>query len=108
MGGNGGRRFARILETIRAAIRTGAYEVTIPHFLQEMAADDLIFEEVETAILTGSIVRRFKDPSGARYVIRGKVPDGRLIEVVGRLKAVGRLLLITVYELRENDDESNE
>lgn len=90
----------KILQQIRVAVWQGTYEVTIPHFFEELADDDLLLQDAETALLVGDIVRRLTDdPRGTRYVIRGKIHDGRVIEVVVRMKARQRPLFITVYVL---------
>ena len=39
-----------VLDTIQEKIRTQEYEFTIPHFFEEMADDDLIFDDIEMAI----------------------------------------------------------
>jgi hypothetical protein len=46
-----------VIERIRKKIRDGDYEITIPHFFEEMAEDDLIFADIETAIANGRVRR---------------------------------------------------
>jgi hypothetical protein len=53
-------------------LRAGEYEFAIPHFFEEMANDDLVFADIEKAIATGQIRRRFRrDARGIRYEIVG-------------------------------------
>lgn len=59
----------RILESIRECIREGRYDET-DHAWDEMADDNLLLVDVETAILTGEIVRvDTDDPRGTVYVV---------------------------------------
>jgi hypothetical protein len=81
-------------------MRNGEYEFAIPHFFEEMADDDLILPDIEMAIAHGTIRRRFRrDPRGTRYEVVGPTTDGRDIAVICRIKATGKLLLITTYAL---------
>lgn len=69
-------------------------------FFEEMANDNLIFADIEAAILGGRIRRRFtRDPRGIRYEVVGPSLDGRKIAVICRIKNTGKLLLITTYAL---------
>jgi hypothetical protein len=89
-----------IIDVIRRKVRDGDYEFAIPHFFEEMINDDLIFADIETAIATGRIRRRFtRDPRGARYEIIGRATDKREIAVICRLKETGKLLFITTFAL---------
>jgi hypothetical protein len=82
-------------------VRHGEYEFAIPHFFEEMANDDLLFADIETAIATGRIRKRFRrDPRGLRYEIVGAATDEREIAVICRLKETGKLLFITTYALK--------
>jgi phage/plasmid primase-like uncharacterized protein len=69
------------------------------HAMEEMAEDNLDIEDVEQAILTGTIHRIERDdPRGTRYVVQGGALDGvTLVGVVGRFTASERYLIITVY-----------
>ena len=88
------------LDTIRKKVRSREYEFTLPHFLQEMANDDLVSADIESAITDGRIRRRFsRDARGMRYEVVGPAMDGRQVAVVCRIKETGRLLLITVYAI---------
>ena len=89
-----------IIHTIRRKMRNGEYEFAIPHFFEEMANDDLIFPDIEMAMAHGIIRRRFtRDPRGTRYEVVGPTTDGRTIAVICRIKATGKMLLITTYVL---------
>lgn len=82
--------------TIRKKLATGDYEMTIPHFIEEMAEDYLTFADIEMAVANGKVRRRFsRDPRGTRYEVVGPATDGRPLAVVCRLKTTGKLLLIT-------------
>lgn len=87
-----------IIHTIREKITRQEYEVTIPHFFEEMAEDNLTFEDIEMVIANGRIRRKFtRDPRGTRYEVVGAATDGREIAVICRIKGTGKLLLITTY-----------
>lgn len=81
-------------------MRDGDYEFAIPHFFEEMANDDLLFADIEKAIASGRIRRRFtRDPRGARYEVVGSAIDNRGVAVICRIKDTGKLLFITTYLL---------
>lgn len=87
-----------IIDTIRRKVRAHEYEFAVPHFFEEMANDDLVFADIETAIANGGVRRRFShDPRGRRHEVVGPAADGRRIAVVCRIKATGKLLFITTY-----------
>ncbi|MEW6066993.1 MAG: DUF4258 domain-containing protein [Nitrospirota bacterium] len=89
-----------IIHIIREKIKGQEYEFTIPHFFEEMANDNLTFEDIEIAICNGRINRKFtRDPRGTRYEVIGSAIDGRKIAVICRIKNTGKLLLITTYAL---------
>ena len=89
-----------VINTIREKLKKGEYEFTT-HFLEEMANDDLSFDDIKIAILKGKRNKTFtNDPIGPRYKIVGYAIDGRPIAVICRNRSTGMLLLITVYVLR--------
>lgn len=47
----------RIIDKIRNAIRTGNYDVTY-HAVEEMAEDKIGILDVESAVLSGKIIKR--------------------------------------------------
>lgn len=89
-----------IIDRIRNKILSGEYEFSIPHFFEEMIADELSFSDIKNAILKGRIGRKFtRDPRGIRYEVIGLARDGRKIAVICRIKITGKLLFITTYVL---------
>ena len=76
------------------------------HAMEEMAEDDLDVDDVESAILCGTIVRIERDdPRGTKYVIHGLAVDGiTFVGAVGRFSSTERLLIITVYEVTELEE----
>lgn len=70
------------------------------HADEEMGNDELTIFDVESAILTGRITARQRDWETAelKYVIRGLAIDGiRIVTVVVKRGATGKLVIITVY-----------
>jgi len=92
--------FEKILRAMREKVRVQNYVMTL-HSEEEMSNDDLSIYDVERGILTGKIVERQKDLVSAdwKYRIRGKTIAGDEIEVIAKLGASGRLVIITVYLL---------
>jgi hypothetical protein len=89
-----------VIAKIRKKVIDKEYEFTIPHFFEEMAADDLEFADIKRAIETGRIRQKFtRDPRGTRYEIVGRSTDEREIGVICRIKSTGKLLFVTVYAL---------
>lgn len=89
-----------VIETIREKVRQGQYEFAVPHFFEETTNDDLIFADIEAAVATGRVRRRFtRDPRGVRYEVVGRATDGRQVAVICRIKETGKLLFITTYAL---------
>jgi len=87
---------------IRKKVADGDYEFTVPHFFEEMADDDLIFPDIEMAIVQGRVHRKFtRDPRGTRYEIVGPTIDDREIAIICRIKSTGKLLFITTYTAEE-------
>ena len=90
----------RTIDSLRKKVMAGEYEFAIPHFFEEMANDDLDLIDIETAIASGHIRRRFtKDVRGTRYEVVGNTADGRQIGIVCRIKENGRVLFITTYAI---------
>ena len=71
------------------------------HAAEEMAEDDLDILDIEQAILSGQVVRRQKDElRGTKYVVEGFATDGTTsVGVVGRFLSRERYLIITIYEI---------
>ena len=76
------------------------------HAMQEMAEDGLDVEDVERAILRGTIIRMERDdPRGTKYVIHGLAVNGiTLIGAVGRFTSTQRFLIVTTYEVTEPEE----
>ncbi len=92
------RNILSVIDKIRKKIIDKEYEFAIPHFFEEMAADDLEFTDVKRAVETGGIRRKLtRGPRGTRYEIVGRSTDEREIGVICRIKSTGKLLFITVY-----------
>lgn len=89
-----------LIEKIRDAIRSGNYDMS-HHAVDEMAEDNLRIADVESAVLTGEIVRKqIDDPRGTKYVIQGLCSvQSTTVGVVGRFKETGVFLIITVYAI---------
>ena len=70
------------------------------HADEEMDEDGLTVFDVESAILTGSIIEQQRDRQTRerKYVVRGEAVDGRMIEVVGKVSRTGRLVILTTYK----------
>ena len=63
------------LEELRRAVREGRYELTL-HAIDEAANDDLHVVDLESAVLTGSLLRTEDDSAcGPKYVIEGMAAD---------------------------------
>ena len=89
-----------VIDIIREKVRNQEYEFAIPHFFEEMANDELIFADIETAVANGRIRRRFtRDSRGIRYEVGGIATDGRQIATICRIKETGKLLFVTAYAL---------
>ena len=90
--------FDRILNQMRDRIRTRRYIMTI-HTEEEMDNDDLTIFDIESVVLTGTIVERQKDATtrGPKYVVRGKALSGDRAAVVARIGRTKKLIFITVY-----------
>jgi len=75
------------------------YYVTTHHASREMDEDELTIFDVECGILTGKIVERQRDPETKefKYRIAGKTPEGVRIELIAKIGATGKLVIITVY-----------
>jgi len=89
----------RTIDKLRKQVTEQKYLISV-HANEEMSNDDLMAVDVENAILTGKIAKRFtKDPRGPRYEVVGQSSDGRKVAVVCRTLEYGWLRIITVYAL---------
>lgn len=95
--------FERTLGRFRSLIRSGEYLFSI-HALEKMAGEDILTEDVENLILTGSIVERHIDRATRerKYVFIGKDLAGAPVGLVAKIGASGKALVITVYRPEES------
>lgn len=90
------------IDKLRKLIRNQEYEISI-HANEEMSNDVVTATDVENAILTGKITKRFtKDERGVRYEVTGESREGRPVAVVCRIISSGWLRIITVFALENN------
>jgi hypothetical protein len=70
------------------------------HADEEADEDGLTIFDIESAVLTGSVVGRQRDSETRewKYVIKGETLDGREAIVVLKFGLVRRLYVLTVYE----------
>jgi hypothetical protein len=93
----------RVIDKLRDLVREERYQISL-HANEEMANDLLEAVDVENAILTGSITKRFtKDPRGTRYEVTGESSDGRTMAVVCRIVAADWLTIVTVFAFDINE-----
>jgi hypothetical protein len=77
----------RGIREIRERIKAKNYELT-GHAEEEREDDELTTADLREVILTGRVDKILTDdPRGNRYVVRGRVQDGREVEVVCRFLA---------------------
>ena len=83
---------------MRERIRTRQYVMTI-HAEEEMDDDRLTIFDIESDILTGTIIERQRDNQTGenKYLVKGKILDGHDSVVVGKLGPERKLVLITAY-----------
>lgn len=69
------------------------------HAEEEMDDDGLTIVDVESAVLTGRITERQRDPRTRewKYVVVGASIDGDAVGVVGKLGPTGCLVVLTTY-----------
>lgn len=79
-------------------IRSRQYVMTL-HAEEEMDEDELSIFDIESLILTGSIIERQRDSETAewKYVIEGETIDGSSACAVGKISITSKLVIITVY-----------
>ena|SRR5688572_11757691 len=93
------------LKRIRKALRERRVELS-DHALEEMDNDNLTLSDVRLVLAGGSIhATQEDDPRGPRYVVRDQI-DGEDVDVVCRFLASGILLVITVFIVKEADEDN--
>ena len=90
--------FERELHRFRWSIRTQAY-VLRSHALDKMESKGLSVLDVESVVLTGTIVERQRDSLTDEWksVIEGWAPDGLPVTVVAKRDALARMVILTVF-----------
>lgn len=91
--------YDRILKQMRDKVRTRQYVMTL-HAEEEMDEDGLSIFDVESGILTGTIIERQRDRSRQewKYLVQGETIDGdRVIVVVSKFGYTSKLVILTVY-----------
>lgn len=89
----------RTIEKVRELVRNGKYKISI-HANEEMSDDLSVSADVENAVLTGSITKRFtRDSRGTRYEVTGQACDGRAVAVICRIVGGEWVKIITVFAL---------
>ena len=83
---------------LRELVRTLAYSISL-HADDELDEDDLTVFDLETILLSGTIVERQidRDSRETKYIVRGNTLAGQQAECVVKIDQSGRLLVITVY-----------
>jgi hypothetical protein len=90
------------IRTIRQKIANNEYIVSDHALNESMPDDNLEREDVINVIMHGEINDIFtEDERGIRYSIRGPDLDDRMIEVICRIAASGKLIIITVWDTGE-------
>ena len=80
-------------------VRQRQYVMTL-HADDEMDEDELTISDVESAILTGKIIKRQKDTGTKewKYLVRGKtIDEENVIVVVNKFGKASKIVIITVY-----------
>jgi hypothetical protein len=90
--------FSRAQKRMRELVRRGQYVMTT-HADEEADEDSLSILDIESVVLTGSILERQRDSETRewKYVVLGETLDGRVGCVVTKFGLVGRLYILTVY-----------
>ncbi len=90
--------FNKVLSRMREKVQSRQYVMTY-HARQEMKDDHFSLFDVERGILTGEILERQKDSETNewKYRIQGLAFSGDEIELVAKISATNKLVIITVY-----------
>ena len=90
----------RVLKAMKQKVRQGLVVLTI-HAEEEMDNDNLSLDDVLNGIVTGKIQGKQEDTitGGWKYRILGESLAGDAIEVVGKIGATGKVVIITVYRI---------
>ncbi|MBI4556644.1 MAG: DUF4258 domain-containing protein [Candidatus Hydrogenedentes bacterium] len=86
------------IDFIREEIFAQTYEISI-HADDERIAESLTVEQVESALLSGSIIEQdTEDPRGASCLVLGFASGGLPVHVVCGQNRSRHLIIITVYK----------
>jgi uncharacterized DUF497 family protein len=90
--------FERILNELRDKIRARQYVMTT-HAEEEMDDDGLSIFDVESVILSGSVIERQKDQNTGewKYLVKGETLNHKSAVTVTKISPTGKLIFITVY-----------
>ena len=90
--------FERILNQLKEKVRTRQYVMTL-HANEEMEEDELTIFDVESVVLSGSIIERQKDiVSGEwKYLVKGEALSGKPVITVTKISPTGKMIFVTVY-----------
>ncbi|MFN0009380.1 MAG: DUF4258 domain-containing protein [Planctomycetota bacterium] len=86
------------LHRLRTSIREEDYDLRL-HALEKLEEAGLSILDVESCVLTGSVVERQRDRTTNewKYVIEGRAPDGLAVTVVAKWDAAARMVIVTVF-----------
>ena len=90
--------FERILNQLREKVRTRQYVMTL-HANEEMEEDELTIFDVESVVLSGSIIERQKDAASGewKYLVKGESLAGKPVITVTKIGPTGKLIFVTVF-----------
>ncbi len=88
----------RSISHVRDCVRSLDYAVSL-HAAEELDDDELTILDLETLLLTGTIIARQRDTGTreSKLVIQGRTSDDRPAEAVVKFNQSGTLFVITVY-----------
>ncbi len=73
---------SKIFNLIKDKIRQNQYDFK-EHTIDEMAIEKFLIKDVLFAIITGEFIQKYThDETHFRYLIRGEIEDGRILDVV--------------------------
>lgn len=83
---------------LRDLVRAKNYVVS-HHAADELEDDNITILDLESIVLTGTIVERQNDPQTdeTKYIINGGTLEGHEAEAVVKIGFTGALIFITVY-----------
>jgi hypothetical protein len=90
--------FERILNQLREKVRTRQYVMTL-HANEEMDEDSLTIFDVESVVLSGSMIERQKDGTTNewKYLVKGETLAGDFVITVAKISPTGKLVFVTIF-----------